>query len=78
MDEGTFILTQTKLDVIHYSLTWLSLSRFQGGEPDIPTVAKMVLNDFQRGKLPYYVKPEGADTTEEGKDDQVGNSFEGI
>jgi len=29
----------------------------KGGEPDIPTVAKMVLNDWQRGKLPYFVKP---------------------
>ncbi|KRX99344.1 Intraflagellar transport protein 88 -like protein [Trichinella pseudospiralis] len=29
----------------------------KGGEPDINTVAKMVLNDFQRGRLPYYVKP---------------------
>jgi len=43
----------------------------KGGEPDIPTVAKMVLNDFQRGKLPYYIKPDGADSTEEGKDDQL-------
>ncbi|KAM7293913.1 nucleolar GTP-binding protein 2 [Ixodes scapularis] len=29
----------------------------KGGEPDVPTVAKMVLNDWQRGKLPYFVKP---------------------
>ena len=29
----------------------------QGGEPDVNTVAKMVLNDFQRGKLPHFVKP---------------------
>lgn len=29
----------------------------QGGEPDIITTAKRVLNDFQRGKLPYFVKP---------------------
>ena len=27
------------------------------GEPDTNTVAKMVLNDWQRGKLPYFVKP---------------------
>lgn len=25
------------------------------------SVAKMVLNDFQRGKLPYYVLPPGCD-----------------
>ncbi|EDO41341.1 predicted protein, partial [Nematostella vectensis] len=29
----------------------------KGGEPDINTVAKMILNDFQRGKLPYFVAP---------------------
>lgn len=29
------------------------------GEPDISSVAKMVLNDWQRGKLPFFVCPEG-------------------
>ncbi|XP_023946672.2 uncharacterized protein LOC112052020 [Bicyclus anynana] len=29
------------------------------GEPDIAQVSKMVLNDWQRGKLPFYVAPEG-------------------
>jgi len=29
----------------------------KGAEPDLQTVAKMVLNDFQRGKLPHYVTP---------------------
>ncbi|KOB68307.1 putative GTP-binding protein, partial [Operophtera brumata] len=29
------------------------------GEPDVDQVAKMVLNDWQRGKLPFYVAPEG-------------------
>ncbi|KAG8178966.1 hypothetical protein JTE90_013122 [Oedothorax gibbosus] len=29
----------------------------KGGEPDFGTVSKMILNDFQRGKLPYFVKP---------------------
>ncbi|CAG0912790.1 unnamed protein product [Notodromas monacha] len=29
------------------------------GEPDMNTVAKMVLNDWQRGKLPYFVPPPG-------------------
>ncbi|GFS74378.1 nucleolar GTP-binding protein 2 [Nephila pilipes] len=29
----------------------------KGGEPDISTVSKMILNDFQRGKIPYFVKP---------------------
>lgn len=30
----------------------------KGGDPDIAAVAKMVLNDWQRGKLPFYVAPE--------------------
>ena len=25
--------------------------------PDANTVAKMVLNDWQRGKIPYFLKP---------------------
>ncbi|XP_058117877.1 nucleolar GTP-binding protein 2 [Anopheles ziemanni] len=29
------------------------------GEPDVPTVSKMILNDWQRGRLPFYVAPEG-------------------
>jgi nuclear GTP-binding protein len=29
----------------------------KGAEPDLPTVAKMVLNDYQRGKLPHYIPP---------------------
>lgn len=31
----------------------------KGGEPDITVVSRMVLNDWQRGKLPFYVAPEG-------------------
>ncbi|KHJ49093.1 hypothetical protein D918_00211 [Trichuris suis] len=30
----------------------------KGGEPDVNASARMVLNDFQRGKLPYYVLPD--------------------
>lgn len=29
----------------------------KGGLPDINTTARMVLNDWQRGRLPYYVAP---------------------
>ena len=29
----------------------------KGGEPDIHVVSKMVLNDWLRGKIPYYVAP---------------------
>ena len=30
------------------------------GEPDMRTAARMVLNDCQRGKLPYYTEPPKA------------------
>lgn len=29
----------------------------KGGEPDLHTVSKMMLNDWLRGKIPYYVRP---------------------
>jgi nuclear GTP-binding protein len=31
----------------------------KGGEPDLKAVSKMVLNDWQRGKLPFFVPPPG-------------------
>jgi len=45
----------------------------KGGEPDLNTVAKMVLNDWQRGKLPFFVPPIGCmqqPKTEDGEDDE--------
>ena len=33
----------------------------RGGEPDLATAAKMVLMDWQRGKLPYFTAPPGAE-----------------
>jgi nuclear GTP-binding protein len=33
----------------------------KGGESCLSSAAKMVLNDFQRGKLPYYIKPPGCE-----------------
>ncbi|XP_054717715.1 uncharacterized protein LOC129227231 [Uloborus diversus] len=36
----------------------------KGGEPDVTAVSKMILNDFQRGKLPYFVKPPLLETKE--------------
>ena len=29
----------------------------KGGEPDVNTISKMVLNDWVRGKLPFYTMP---------------------
>lgn len=60
----------------------------KGGEPDLKAVSKMVLNDWQRGKLPFFVpppgcalepKPDGGDeadqeeAAEEDDDDEVGD-----
>ncbi|XP_026139831.1 nucleolar GTP-binding protein 2 [Carassius auratus] len=39
----------------------------KGGEPDLPTVSKMVLNDWQRGRIPFFVKPPGCEMDEENK-----------
>ncbi|XP_077431405.1 nucleolar GTP-binding protein 2 isoform X1 [Vanacampus margaritifer] len=37
----------------------------KGGEPDLPTVSKMVLNDWQRGRIPFFVKPPGPEGDQE-------------
>lgn len=37
---------------------WVPTSA-QGNVADVSTVAKMVLNDWLRGKIPYFVKPPG-------------------
>ncbi|KAM6936280.1 nucleolar GTP-binding protein 2 [Lycodopsis pacificus] len=39
----------------------------KGGEPDVSAVSKMVLNDWQRGRIPFFVKPPGAEGDHEGK-----------
>ena len=33
----------------------------KGGEPDVNTIAKMILNDWQRGKIPFFVPPPGCE-----------------
>ncbi|ANQ10488.1 Autoantigen ngp-1 [Plasmodium coatneyi] len=35
----------------------------KGGEPDITSVSKIILNDWIKGKIPYYVDPDGAGHT---------------
>ncbi|EUD65902.1 hypothetical protein C922_03626 [Plasmodium inui San Antonio 1] len=32
----------------------------KGGQPDITSVSKIILNDWIKGKIPYYVDPDGA------------------
>lgn len=36
----------------------------KGGEPDETGVAKQILNDFNRGKIPWFVQPPEKDTVE--------------
>ncbi|XP_070767669.1 nucleolar GTP-binding protein 2 [Enoplosus armatus] len=40
----------------------------KGGEPDLSTVSKMVLNDWQRGRIPFFVKPPGPEGEQEDKE----------
>ncbi|KAH9523718.1 Nucleolar GTP-binding protein 2 [Bulinus truncatus] len=37
----------------------------RGGEADIGTVAKNILNDYQRGKIPYFVRPPETELEDE-------------
>ena len=47
----------------------------KGGEPCIRSASIMMINDFQRGKLPHYVAPPELKT---GDDNQLGFSIKGI
>ena len=42
----------------------------KGGEPDESGVAKQILNDFNRGKIPWFVLPPDRDGKEENKKDE--------
>ena len=47
----------------------------KGGEPDLDGVAKMVINDFLRGKIPWFTPPpytEGEDEKIEGRAGRLG------
>ncbi|XP_043234330.1 nucleolar GTP-binding protein 2-like [Amphibalanus amphitrite] len=37
----------------------------KGGGPDVNTVSKQILNDFQRGRIPYFVPPPGCGTAKQ-------------
>jgi len=52
----------------------------KGGEPDVDGVAKMVLNDFLRGKIPWFTPPpkkEGAGETDADPSSEVIEGREG-
>lgn len=48
----------------------------KGGEPDLDSVAKMVLNDFMRGKIPWFTPPPSVEGNEavgvEGRSGRLG------
>lgn len=44
----------------------------KGGEPDVRNVAVMVLNDWQRGKLPYFVAPPQREDKEKEEEEEKG------
>ncbi|XP_057666404.1 nucleolar GTP-binding protein 2 [Diorhabda carinulata] len=48
------------------------------GEPDIASVAKMVLNDWQRGKLPFYCCPPGYEEPLAKIDEEIEESSVGV
>lgn len=39
----------------------------RGGEPDVDGVAKMIINDFLRGKIPWFTPPPHTATNDDGK-----------
>ena len=43
----------------------------KGGEPDVDGVAKMVLNDFLRGKIPWFTPPPRKEKAEQGVSGEV-------
>jgi len=43
----------------------------KGGEPDINTAAKMILSDFQRGRLPYFVAPPSDNTDKDNEKQDI-------
>ena len=47
----------------------------KGGEPDLNTAAKMVLQDWQRGKIPFFVNPP--EHVEEQQDEEDSSSEDG-
>lgn len=44
----------------------------RGGEPDLMTVAKMVLHDWQRGKIPFFVPPPRQEDESSEKPEEAG------
>ncbi|RKP19546.1 NGP1NT-domain-containing protein [Rozella allomycis CSF55] len=49
----------------------------KGGEPDLGTVSKMILNDWLRGKIPFFVAPPTPEHTEnvQGENDPKNENY---
>ena len=45
----------------------------KGGEPDIKSVSVNMINDWQRGKLPFFVPPPKLDDCEGGENEEEGD-----
>jgi len=43
----------------------------KGGEPDLMTAAKMILHDWQRGKIPFFVPPPKEEELLEGEEPET-------
>ena len=50
----------------------------KGGEPDYKATAKIILLDWQRGKIPYYVEPPKEDINNENVNENELKNVEGI
>ena len=49
----------------------------KGGDPDYKATAKIILLDWQRGKIPYYVEPPKEDITDNGEN-KVENELKNV
>lgn len=47
----------------------------KGGDPDFNNISKMVLNDWQRGRIPYFVKPPIKENDENDKIEEKTSSM---
>lgn len=54
----------------------LSGKLLKGGEPDLTTAAKMVLHDWQRGRIPFFVPPPQQQEVEEQQQPNASDEIE--
>lgn len=81
-DSAIPVKDKTDKELVEDSVRFLELIArkggrlLKGGEADVDGVAKMVLNDFLRGKIPWFSPPpkneEGEDDKDEGRDEKLG------